>query len=169
MNKLLLCCGPTRPPGFIRLDSNPAHEPDIIAEIPPLPPQVLAKEWDVVELIHGIEHFWEWSVRPLLAAVHEVLKPGGLLVLEQPNLEEACRVFVGITPPQYRGKLESAMWAIYGDPAHRDPGYHHKWGWTPETLANALRDSSPWSRIELLPQQYHTYAMGRDFRIEATK
>lgn len=169
MNKLLLCCGPTRPAGFVRLDSNPAHEPDILAEIPPFPESVRAKQWDVIELIHGIEHFLLWDAIPLLREIHSVLRPGGILVLEQPNLEAACRVFLGLEKPQYRGILESAMWPIYGDPAHKDTGYLHRWGWTPATLTEALRDTAAWSSIRVLPQQHHSYAMGRDFRIEAVK
>jgi SAM-dependent methyltransferase len=168
MRKLLLCCGPTRPPGFVRLDSNPKHEPDILASIPPLPPAARGP-WDQVDLIHGIEHFLPWETAPLLREIHAALKPRGVLVLEQPNLEAAARVLLGLDPPQYRGVLESAMWPIYGDPAHEDTGYLHRWGYTPATLSALLRSVATWSRIDVLPQQFHAYAMGRDFRIEATK
>jgi SAM-dependent methyltransferase len=169
MKKLLLCCGPTRPAGYVRLDANPAHDPDILAAIPPLPAEVHAQEWDVIELIHGIEHFWEWDAGLLLRQCWSVLRPGGMLVLEQPNIEAACRVFLGLDPPQYRGTLESAMWPLYGDPAHLDPGYCHKWGYTPETLSALLRDVAPWSSLRVLPQHYHAYAAGRDFRVEAVR
>lgn len=168
MRKLLLCSGPTRPPGFVRLDANPEHEPDILAAVPPLPAEARGP-WDVVELVHGIEHFWTWDALPLLRDIHAALKPGGVLVLEQPNLEAAARVLLGLDPPQYRGTLESAYWPIYGDPAHRDVGYMHRWGYTPATLSALLREAAPWARIAVLPQQYHSYAKGRDFRIEATK
>ena len=168
MHNLLLCCGPTRPAGFVRLDSNPKHEPDILASIPPLPPAARGP-WDQVELIHGIEHFLMWRVDELLQEIHDVLKPGGVLILEQPNLEAAARVLLGLDPPQYRGVLESAMWPIYGDPAHEDEGYLHRWGWTPTTLVSRLRDVAPWSSVSVLPQQYHAYAKGRDFRVEAVK
>jgi len=169
MSKLLLCCGPTRPTGFVRLDCNPAHKPDILASVPPLPPEVHAEKWDVIELIHGIEHFLTWRVDELLREIHDVLKPGGVLILEQPNLEAAARVLLGLDPPQYRGVLESAMWPIYGDPAHEDEGYLHRWGWTPTTLVSRLRGVAFWSSVSVLPQQYHVYAMGRDFRVEAVK
>lgn len=169
MKKLLLCCGPTRPPGYVRLDVNPEHKPDILAAIPPLPAEVHAHAWDVVELIHGIEHFWLWDAVPLLKDIHKVLRPGGTLVLEQPNIEAAARVLLGLTPPQYKGTLESAMWPLYGDPAHRDVGYMHRWGYTPVTLPALLREVATWSSITVLPQVYHAYAKGRDFRVEAVK
>ena len=168
MRKLLVCCGPTRPAGFVRLDSNPKHEPDILATVPPLPPDARGP-WDEIDLIHGIEHFLPWEVRGLLVDLHAALKPRGVLVLEQPNLEAAARVLLGLDPPQCRGILESAMWPIYGDPAHEDTGYLHRWGYTPATLTALLHEIAPWSRVVSLPQQFHTYAMGRDFRIEATK
>jgi len=169
MRRLLLCSGPTRPDGFVRLDCNPEHEPDILAAVPPLPAEVHAEEWDEVDLIHGIEHFWLWDAAPLLRECHSVLRPGGLLVLEQPNLAAAARVLLGLEPPQYKGILESAMWPLYGDPAHRDVGYMHRWGYTPATLTALLRENGPWSSIRVLPQRFHAYASGRDFRVEAVR
>jgi SAM-dependent methyltransferase len=168
MRRLLLCCGPTRPAGFVRLDSNPKHEPDILASIPPLPAEARGP-WDEVDLIHGIEHFLPWEAAPLLRGIYDVLKSGGVLVLEQPNLEAAARVLLGLDPPQYQGILESAMWPIYGDPAHEDTGYLHRWGYTPETLSALLRSAAPWRGIHLAEQRFHRYALGRDFRIEALK
>jgi len=168
MRKLLLCCGPTRPAGYVRLDVNPAHEPDILAAIPPLPAAARGP-WDVIELIHGIEHFWLWDAKPLLRECYDVLKPGGLLVLEQPNILYAARVLAGVEKPNYKGVLESAMWPLYGDPSHRDTGYMHRWGYTPETLPALLRKVAPWTSIQVLPQVYHAYARGRDFRVEAKR
>lgn len=168
MKKLLLCAGPTRPAGYVRLDANPEHDPDILAALPPLPAEARGP-WDEIALIHGIEHFWRWDAGALLVDLHAALRPGGKLVLEQPNLEAAARVLLGLEAPQYKGLLESAMWPIYGDPAHRDPGYCHRWGYTPETLRDLLREVAPWSRIDVLPQQFHAYALGRDFRVEATR
>ena len=169
MRKLLLCCGPTRPEGYVRLDCNPEHDPDILAAVPPLPSEVHVELWDRIELIHGIEHFWLWDAAPLLRECHSVLRRGGVLVLEQPNLMAAARVLAGLDPPQYKGTLESAMWPLYGDPAHRDTGYMHRWGYTPETLTALLRESGAWASIRVLPQQYHAYARGRDFRVEAVR
>lgn len=169
MNKLLLCCGPTRPAGYVRLDVNPAHAPDILAEIPPLPPEVRDTQWDVVELIHGIEHFWRWDAGPLLKAIHEVLRPCGVLVLEQPDILVAARVLAGTQRSPTPDPIKSTMWPLYGDPSHRDSGFCHRWGWTPATLTSILRETAPWSSIRVLPQQHHVHAMGRDFRVEATK
>jgi len=180
MRKLLLCAGPTRPVGFVRLDQNPEHKPDILATVPPLPAAVHAEPWDLIELIHGIEHFWLWDAGPLLAEVYSVLRPGGVLVLEQPNLAHAVKAMAALAPRQMEtfASLQPAavddpmrltMWPIYGDPAHRDPGYMHRWGYTPDTLCALLHHVAPWARVQALPQQYHTYAMGRDFRVEATK
>jgi len=180
MNKLLLCAGPTRPAGFVRLDSNPAHEPDILAEIPPLPEEVRATRWDVVELVHGIEHFWPWDAGPLLQEIHEALRPGGVLVLEQPNAIVGARALLGFQempgapradgPTTLTGVDNSeGMWSLYGDPNHRDPGYMHRWTYSPVSLTALLRSVAPWSSIEARPQQYHTYARGRDFRLEAVR
>jgi len=168
VRKLLLCAGPTAPPGYVRLDANPEHDPDILAAVPPLP-EAARGPWDVIELIHGIEHFWLWDAEPLLRDCYAALKPGGMLVLEQPNILYAARVLAGVEKPNYKGTLESAMWPLYGDPAHRDTGYMHRWGYTPETLPALLRSVAPWSSVRVREQQYHLYARGRDFRVEAVK
>jgi hypothetical protein len=153
----------------VRLDQNPAHAPDILASIPPLPPAVLDTRWDVIELIHGIEHFWLWDVKLLLTGIHSALASGGTLVLEQPNITVAARILAGVEPSTTPELIQSTMWPLYGDPAHRDEGYMHRWGYTPDTLVALLKECAPWSSITVLPQQYHTYARGRDFRVEAVR
>ena len=166
MNKLLLCAGADRRDGYTTLDGNPESAPDICQTIPPLPPEVRARQWDVIELIHGIEHFPIWEAHVLLRECYDVLAPGGMLVLEQPNVLFAAKVLCGLEKPLTDLEGQCDMWVFYGDPRYEKTLQLHKWGWTPETLTEELSEIG-FSDIAEKPVRFHL--RGRDFRLEAVK
>lgn len=166
---LIIGCGAQRRPGWKTLDADPTVGSDYVADLPPLPPEVREVPWDTIEMIHFIEHLYPWDAAELLRQIHACLRPGGTFVLEQPDLRYAARVFAGIEPPvpgTEPGQCD--MWAFFGDPTHRNPLYGHRWGYTPESLTDALADAGFLrSRIRRLPALYHVPQ--RDFRIEAVR
>lgn len=162
--KLLLCSGPKQR-GWTCVDSDPANKPDIIASMPPLPDFVAARTWNHIELIHGIEHFYKWQVRPLLCEIYKCMAHDGVLVLEQPNIEQVAKWMSGVeSPPANTDQF--LMWPLYGDPSHKSDGMCHKWGWTPSTLEDELR-ACGYTDISHMPARSHKPE--RDFRIEARK
>jgi hypothetical protein len=73
-----------------------------------------------------------------------VLKPGGLMVLECPNLKAACEAFLA-NPERHSGQGQEGqrtMWVFYGDPSWRDPLMVHRWGYTPQSLAALMAEAS---------------------------
>lgn len=58
------------------------------------------------------------------------------------------------------------LWAIYGDPKHRDPAMMHKWGYFAEELLK-LTKAAGFRDAQFLEPRYH-YAF-RDMRVEAIK
>jgi hypothetical protein len=90
--------------------------------------------------------------------------------LEQPNLKVAAEVFLGIRPSMTTDPANSGIAAIYGDQKYYNPLMGHKWGWTPESLVDALYASGfPKGKIKIGEGLSRPFAKGRDFRIEATK
>ncbi len=168
MNCLTIAAGPDRRSGWKTLDANPANEPDFVASVPPLPEAVRLVSWDEIELIHGIEHFFAWDAAALLREIHEVLRPDGLLTLEQPNIEFCARVLLGLENLPYGSPGQFDMWGLYGDPNHRNPLMGHHWGYTPRTLAEALI-AAGFNRDKIVQQPARHHRPGRDFRIEARK
>ena len=60
-------------------------KPDIIADIRDLK-TIKTAIADEILAVHVIEHFFYWEVGPLLKSWRRVLKPGGKIILECPNL-----------------------------------------------------------------------------------
>lgn len=161
--KLNLGAGKMRLAGFVSVDIQPhpkAGAPDIIADVRNVPLQDECA--DEVHAYHVIEHFHRWQTADVLSEWKRLLKPGGLLVLELPNLEAAARNLLAGMDDQM------AMWPIYGDPSHKDPYMCHPWGFTPKSI-KALLSECGFTRIELLPPQTHGRRANRDMRVEARK
>ena len=137
-----LGCGDKILPGYINIDTAPSRggkSPDLIADIRDLK-KIKAAIADEVLAVHVIEHFYYWEVIPLLQCWRRVLKPGGQLILECPNLLFACQMIVkdpGIrSGPGSEGQM--SMWPLYGDPSWKDPLMCHKWAYTPDSLAQVV-------------------------------
>ncbi len=154
MNRLSIMAGITgRREGWKTLDCKPGA--DYVALVPPLPREVRNQMWDEIELIHGIGQLYPWDGEALLKEIRTILKPDGVLILEQPDMSVAAAQVTSFRP--------KAEW-IYGDPGPRDPLHMVKWGYSPQSLSELLSFCG-FTRQELKPAQYHVPA--RDFRIEA--
>lgn len=117
---------------------------------------------DAVMALHLLEHFYRWEVPEVLAEWRRLLKSGGRLILELPNLEAACRnLLAGMND-------QMCMWPLYGDPSHQDPYMCHRWGYTPGTL-RALLEGHGFREVMFSPPQTHGKRANRDLRAEAIK
>lgn len=156
MNRLMLCAGSMRRPGWKTLDADPKHAPDFLASIPPLPDAVKAQKWDEIEWIHGITSLYPWQAVQVLQEIRAVLAPGGRLVLEQPDARDAAeRILAGDGSPQW----------LFGDPSHREPLIMNRWAYTPDSLRGLLREVG-FGCVAQAVAQHHVPM--RDFRMEAS-
>ncbi len=143
--RLNLGCGDKLLPGYINVDVAPSRlgvRPDVLCDLHQLTP--FADNFaDEILAVHVIEHFWRWEVVDLLKEWLRVLKPGGTLILECPNLLTACQEFLKnpdvATGPGVEG--QRTMWVFYGDPAWQDPLMVHRWGYTPQSLAKIMAEA----------------------------
>lgn len=117
---------------------------------------------DELMAMHIVEHVYAWEAPGLVAEWRRLLKPGGLLVVECPDIVKAARnLLAGMSD-------QMAMWPLYGDPGHRDVYMTHRWGYTPKTLA-ALLAGAGFTDIRHLPPQRNGGLNERDMRMEARK
>jgi len=141
--RLNLGCGDKILEGYINVDfaeSRKGKKPDIISDLRAL--QFDPDYADEILSVHVIEHFYPWEAEELLRHWKNILKSGGRLVLECPNILTAAAML--LKDPDRAARAEGkdgqlAMWPLYGDPAWRDPLMCHRWGYTPTTLIDLLK------------------------------
>jgi predicted SAM-dependent methyltransferase len=115
---------------------------------------------DEVHAYHFIEHVYAWEAESVLREFRRILKPQALMVLELPNLKEACRNLL-------KGdKDQMSMWPLYGDPKTKDVYMCHRWGYTPETITELVRRCG-FRSVQVLAPQTHGARKNRDMRVEA--
>jgi SAM-dependent methyltransferase len=142
--RLNLGCGDKILAGYVNVDvaaSRAGMRPDVLCDLHDLAPFADASA-DEVLAVHVVEHFWRWEVAAVLREWVRVLRPGAPLVVECPNLASACGEFlrdpVSGSRPDAAG--QRTMWVFYGDPRWQDPLMVHRWGYTPESLAQLLAE-----------------------------
>lgn len=140
--KLNLGCGDKILPGYINIDvagTRSGKHPDLLSDLRNLStiPDNVADE---VLSVHVIEHFYQWESLSVVQEWVRVLKPGGKIIIECPNLLSAAQEFLMNPDVAVLGGPEGqrSMWVFYGDPAWKDPLMVHRWGYTPKSLCRLL-------------------------------
>lgn len=90
MKMLHVGCGPIKFDGYINIDIEPSHNPDVCGDI-------LTMDFEDIDVIYGC-HFFEHLNYPTdavkcLSLFYKWLKPGGILRLAVPNLNLAARAY----------------------------------------------------------------------------
>jgi len=168
--RLNLGCGDKKIDGYINVDIAPSRKgvaPDVISDIRKT---AFSDNYaDEVLSIHTIEHFYYWEVKTVILEWMRILKPGGRLILECPNLINAAREFIK-NPKKTCGagkEGQMTMWVFYGDPNWQDPLMCHKWGYTPHSLILLLTECG-FVDVRQAPAMYKKKDP-RDMRVTACK
>jgi SAM-dependent methyltransferase len=169
--KLNLGCGDKILPGYVNVDvveSRAGKKPDVICDLHQLTP-FEDNAADEILSVHVVEHFWRWEVVDVLKEWVRVLKPGGKMILECPNLISACHELLQ-NPDMAAGpgqEGQRSMWVFYGDPSWRDPYMNHRWAYTPLSLA-AIMFEAGLRDLRQEPAQFKLREP-RDMRITGVK
>lgn len=144
--RLNLGCGDKILPGYVNVDvaeSRAGKKPDVICDLRELGSSFEEGSADEILSVHVIEHFWRWEALEVLREWGRILRPGGKMILECPNLLSACEALLanpdaGAMPGK---EGQRTMWVFYGDPAWQDPLMVHRWGYTPRSLAQLMAEA----------------------------
>jgi beta-1,4-mannosyl-glycoprotein beta-1,4-N-acetylglucosaminyltransferase len=113
--------------------------------------------------VHVIEHLSPHDVMPALAEWFRVLKPGGKLIIECPDIKKLCEGFINGD----KGARYHMLNCIYGTGTLGEPSFTpHLYGWYDETLSDHLGWAG-FADIKVLPPQFEHW--GHNIRVEAQK
>jgi len=125
--KLNLGCGFDKRPGYVNIDIRPEVRPDLILDLEKRRLPFANNSVDEILAKDVLEHFSFRRVRDILKDWHRVLRPGGRLLLQVPDLEFLARnVILG------GADWEQISFWVYG--AQDYPQNLHKSGFTIPTL-----------------------------------
>lgn len=169
--KINFACGRRTNPNYFNIDAiqhpKASHRLDLLYQMKFLSDGSLRERMqlsdgiaDQLQAMHFIEHVFRWEAESVLLEFKRVLKPGGKLILELPNLLLACKNLLAGLDDQM------SMWPIYGDWNHKDPLMMHKHGYSPKTITRLVK-SCGFIDIKTLPPQTHKSRTNRDMRVEA--
>lgn len=172
--RLNVCCGRHVLEGWTNVDivasTNPkarGRVPQVLADVRSIPlPDGCADE---LMCIHGFEHFFVWEAPDLLREWRRLLRPGGRLILELPDVVKCALNLVERYTVKDKHPDQYSMWGIYGDPTTSDPFMMHKWGWHPGTLIPFLEQHGFVDAAEGEPQWHAGGKTRRDMRITARR
>lgn len=87
--RLHIGCGKRKLSGYTNIDADSAQHPDIVAMAHAIPlDDGCAEE---ILAVHLFEHFYRWECDEVLAEWARLLKSGGRLVMELPDLVKCCQ------------------------------------------------------------------------------
>ena len=165
--KLNIGCGGRRIPGYTGVDAVQREGADVVADAGSLPFEDCSA--DEVMAIHLVEHLYPWLLPPTLAEWFRVLKPGGRLVLEMPDIIKSCKNLIDGVMRGGKHPNQLSYWAIYGDDRLEDEFMMHKYGYHFGSL-KPIVESAGFIKIKEFQTQFHPAGRNcRDFRLEAIK
>lgn len=171
--RLNVCAGRQCLPDYVNVDvvvsthKRAKGPPDVFADMRSIPlPDGIADE---VMCIHGIEHVVVWEADKALLEWRRLLKPGGRVVIECPDLIKCCQnVLSGMTVP---GKHpdQFGLWGLFGDDTTKDEFMTHRYAYSPKTLRAKLQACGFDDVREEVPLWHTGGALRRDMRMTARK
>lgn len=170
--KLHLGCGGERWQDFINVDLYPSVE----GQEDTSRDGCIAEAWadmrnlgldentiDEIFTSHTLEHFVRWEAVEMLRHWHRLLKPGGVLAIETPDL---LRVILNVFHPR-RSRRKLAWNMFYGNQWNKIDYETHRYVWTASEITKELL-SMGFSKVAVTHRTL-THIPGRDMRITATK
>lgn len=124
---------------------------------------------DKILLVHVLEHFVRWEAIDLLSQFYTLLKPGGLLIMEHPDLDGCIKMYLEntVTIDTPLGPLNKGFTQFYGNQWDRLDYETHRYVWTKREMGKELKALG--FEITVLDNNAQFHVPERDMRVVATK
>ncbi len=167
--KLNLGCGPMHLDGYINIDGDPRACADFYVDFKDVGTAFSKGSVAEILMLHSLSYLNLWQARDLFLAVRDLLRPGGRLVIELPDIENCARKLL-----ESSGDLQPYLEGVRGvyafDPSQvkkKLPIVPYAFGWSAWHLRQELLEAGFHSTSQH-PPQFHGQ-IWRDVRIEAIK
>jgi predicted SAM-dependent methyltransferase len=165
--KLNLGCGQVKKKGYLNVDINRKSAADIVSSVVKMP---FFDDCSVEEILcnHLLEHLSIAESEEALQEWFRILKHGGKIIIESPDLQALCKEFLNADKVNrwysYKGTWHPLIKHFYGN--QRTPGQFHKSGYTQERIKDLLTMTG-FRQITFLEQTEYKYSPC--FRVKAHK
>ena len=179
--KLHLGCGAVYHNGWINVDFYDNDQPDfsrgygelkadVLLDILKLEKFVDAGTVDHILLVHVMEHFTRWNTLKLLKSYYEVLKPGGLVEMEHPDLDQVIHFYLNKTSTHNTplGPKNIGFTQFYGNQWDELDYETHRYVWTKPEMKQVCEEIG-FTVVELSNNTKHGHVPGRDMRVVLKK
>jgi predicted SAM-dependent methyltransferase len=151
--------GIKRDDGWTTVGLDPEHEIRCDVRSIPVPDEYA----DEARSIHVIEHIPFTDVPATLKEWFRILKPGGLLIVECPDLLKCCRNVVNKISDERNGLL-----GLFGDIYGNDPLMLHQFLIDTDRMKKLFTEAG-FIKVKDRPTEFHGKRQNRDMRIEGRK
>ena len=168
--QLHLGCGQEHWDGWINLDIDVDSAADFVLNFRDVKKLFGECTVDKVAMVHSISYLRLWEARELFGDLHAILKNGGQLVLEFPDIAKCAGMLIS-----NEGSISEYLEAVRGIYAfgmdqiqRRESFTPYAFGWSAWHMKNEL-ESVGFSTVNTRDPQTHGQIIWRDIRIEAFK
>lgn len=168
--RLHLGCGSDYWPGYVNVDMSPNSVCDLQMDFTKIGRIYPANSVTEVALIHSLSYLRLWQARDLFADLYRILKPGGIVIIEFPDLGKCaqkaleCRTSKAEYLEAVRGLYAFDMEQI----ERKEMFTPYAFGWSSWHLEQELGKAG-FCHITISDPKTHGQRIWRDTRVEAIK
>lgn len=168
--RLHLGCGGDYWPGYVNIDLSPNGICDLQMDFTKIGDIYPSDSVTEVALIHSLSYLRLWQARDLFADLYRILEPGGVVVIELPDLVKCARKALEcrLSETEYLEAVRG-LYAFDMDQIKRKEMFTpYAFGWSSSHLEQELSEAG-FCQITISDPKTHGQRLWRDTRIEAIK